>query len=265
MNREFIKKHWYAYIYEQMENQTNDADFLLQVLHTQLGDLPRQILEVACGGGRLTIPLARAGHDITGFDADEYMLLRCYARLQGMKNARLFATDAVKGNWGTGYDVAVMGGNFLINIESDIEYAKAQEAVIRNCASALKTGGYLLMDFDIHYDPAKFFTRLGESSYFHGTDDLGTYGRTVSYGSVYNPVTQICTGSNHTELTTNTGEFFTVPGLRHKHIPSQEQVWDWCVKAGFSIEKTYKNYTQDPIPVPIDETTSHATLLLKKI
>lgn len=80
MNKEFIGKHWYAYIYEQMENQTDDVDFLLQILRTQLGDYPRKILEVACGGGRIAIPLAQAGYDVTGFDADEYMLLRCYTK-----------------------------------------------------------------------------------------------------------------------------------------------------------------------------------------
>src|SRR5690349_8398997 len=42
------------------------------------GDLARQtggpILELACGTGRLTIPLARDGHEVVGLDASRTML-----------------------------------------------------------------------------------------------------------------------------------------------------------------------------------------------
>ena len=264
MNRDFIKKHWYAYIYEQQENQTDDTEFLLHILHTEIGIGPLELLEAACGGGRLAVPFAEAGYAVTGFDADAYMLLRCYARARGLENLRLFVADAVHGDWGEGYDVVVLGGNFLINIESDTGYAQAQETVIRNAASALKPGKFLLLDFGIHYNPKAIFNSLGEGSYFEGTDDLGTYGRTVSYGSVYDPVTRICAGVNHTELTTNGGERLIIPEVWHKHIPSQEQVWNWCAQAGLTIEKTYKNYTQEPIPEPLDESTHRATLLARK-
>ena len=77
MDRKFIAKHWYADVYEQFENQTNDVDFLLKVL-SENTNTPQNILEVACGGGRICVPLAQAGHTVTGFDKDEHMLLRCY-------------------------------------------------------------------------------------------------------------------------------------------------------------------------------------------
>ena len=38
------------------------------------------VLELACGTGRLTIPLAEAGHDVTGVDIDPAMLDRARAR-----------------------------------------------------------------------------------------------------------------------------------------------------------------------------------------
>ena len=121
MNREFIAKHWYASIYEQYENHTNDVEFLLNVLKEQADNKPQNILEVACGGGRICIPLAQAGHTVTGFDADEHMLLRCYRRMQGLKNICCYAADATMSDWGTGFDVVVMAGNILINIESEMD------------------------------------------------------------------------------------------------------------------------------------------------
>jgi len=38
------------------------------------GPEPRRILELACGTGRVAIPLARDGHDVTGIDSSESML-----------------------------------------------------------------------------------------------------------------------------------------------------------------------------------------------
>jgi hypothetical protein len=33
----------------------------------------------------------------------------------------------------------------------------------------------------------------------------------------------------------------------YKHIPALKQVYAWLAKAGFSIEKTYKNYSDEPL------------------
>src|SRR2546422_1167835 len=39
------------------------------------------VLELGCGTGRVLLPLARAGHDVTGIDASAAMLARCRAKL----------------------------------------------------------------------------------------------------------------------------------------------------------------------------------------
>jgi len=264
LNQDFIAKHWYAHIYEQQENHQYDIEFILQIIQDQIGPAPQNILEVACGGGRIAIPLARAGHNITGFDADEYMLMRCYAKAKGLKNLRIFQADAITGQWGTGYDIVLIAGNFLINIESHDNYALAQETLIANAARALKPGGYLIIDFDLHHDPAAIFNRTGRGQGFTGTDDTGTHGCIVGYGSVYNPITCISTGTNHLELTTNNGEQIIIPRPWHKHIPSQAQVYAWLTNSGLTIEKAYKNFTTEALPAPPDETTKRATLLARK-
>jgi len=100
LDKNFIAKHWYAHVYEQYENQTDDVDFLLNVL-SENAHAPQNILEVACGGGRICVPLAQAGHTVTGFDADEHMLLRCYRRMQGLGNLCCYQADATTTDWGT--------------------------------------------------------------------------------------------------------------------------------------------------------------------
>ena len=265
MNQEFIARHWYAHVYEQFENHTHDVEFFLGILREETNGVPQNILEAACGGGRISIPLARAGHNVTGFDADEHMLLRCYRRMKDIPNITCYRANAVSSDWGKNFDVVVMAGNILINIESEMDYARAQETFIRKAAEALRPGGFLLMDYDRHSEASaiKTFNRLGESSYFNGTDDLGTTGRTVGFGGVYDPVSRICTGAGHMELTLNNGQRFILPETWHKHIPSQAQVYDWLAAAGFTVEKTYKNYTHEPLAEDESEYVK-ATLWARK-
>jgi SAM-dependent methyltransferase len=41
------------------------------------------VLELGCGTGRVLIPIARAGHDVTGVDGSRAMLERCEAKVRG--------------------------------------------------------------------------------------------------------------------------------------------------------------------------------------
>ncbi|MDR1329952.1 MAG: class I SAM-dependent methyltransferase [Oscillospiraceae bacterium] len=263
MNRQFIAKHWYADVYEQFENQTYDVEFLLGVLREQCGGKPQNILETACGGGRISVPLAEAGHSVTGFDADEHMLMRCYKRMGGLPNIRCYKADAVTSDWGADFDVVVLAGNVLINIETEADYAQAQTIFIRKAAEALRQGGHLYLDFDLHTDPAPYFNSLGETTYLAGTDDMGTSGRMVSYGGVYDLVTRIFEGVKHLELMQNNGENVIVPMLWHKHIPSQAQVFGWLEEAGFELERTYRDYTDEPLAEPETEHV-RATIWARK-
>jgi len=71
-----------------------DVAFYLKVAEAHARGGP--ILELGCGTGRLTAPLARAGHHVTGVDASAQMLAACRARIdrQGLgRNVRLCHAD----------------------------------------------------------------------------------------------------------------------------------------------------------------------------
>jgi len=71
--------------------QSDELAELYDAVYADVGDIafwqhlaeenPGPLLELGCGTGRLTIPLARAGHDITGLDLAPHMLARCRAKL----------------------------------------------------------------------------------------------------------------------------------------------------------------------------------------
>jgi len=122
-----IKKHWNAYIYNQQENQTDDVEFILSIIGTE----PKNILEVCCGGGRILVPLAMAGHHVNGFDIDEEMMAFIPVKIGKLKNVHFRKADAVTDEWGQGYDVVILAGNILLNIETERDNKEAQQAFIK--------------------------------------------------------------------------------------------------------------------------------------
>jgi len=84
-----------AAIYDAIFAARDDAAFWRAVAD-EAGDGP--ILELGCGTGRVLLPLARAGHEITGLDLSGEMLERCRAKLRAeapgvRERARLVAAD----------------------------------------------------------------------------------------------------------------------------------------------------------------------------
>ena len=67
-----------AAIYDAIYEGREDTGFW-QTVAAAAGGGP--ILELGCGTGRVLLPLARAGHEITGLDLSSVMLERCRAKL----------------------------------------------------------------------------------------------------------------------------------------------------------------------------------------
>ena len=68
-----------AAVYDAVYAYSHDIGFWLATASTSV-DGP--ILELGCGTGRILLPLARAGYDITGIDLSVHMLDVCRAKAQ---------------------------------------------------------------------------------------------------------------------------------------------------------------------------------------
>lgn len=71
--------HLYDLSYSESEDPGNDIPFYLECASRTTG----AILELACGTGRLALPLAAAGHRVWGVDLSEPMLVVCREKLSG--------------------------------------------------------------------------------------------------------------------------------------------------------------------------------------
>lgn len=257
MNENNIIKSWFADLYDQFETQTDDVEFLLSII----GEKPMNILEACCGSGRILVPLAKAGHKVTGFDMDEFMLSKISDKAKGLSNLRFYKSDAVSSDWGSNFDIIVLAGNILINIVSNMEYKEAQKLFIRKAADSLKIGGHIYLDFNLLFKPEQFFGQKRERVYFEGTDRNGVYGKYIGLGGTFDTATQICCGQNRTELTTRDGEKIVVERKSIKHIPTLDDVYVWLDEAGFAVEREYGDYNGNPI----SENTHRAIIYARKI
>lgn len=250
-NEKPIISKWVADLYDQKVTETKDVEFLLSVI----GQTPKRILEVCCGSGRILVPLAKAGHTVTGFDTDEFMLAKIPAKAEGLNNIQWHATDAVRDDWGTGFDVVVLFGNILYNIVSDMDYAKSQEMFIQKAASALTPGGYVC----IEYSPGG--SCLANPNYvpdvsgdkndwvvWEGTDSDGNHGKMILLaGGDYDKDTRLSRFTRRFELTFRNGEKVLQDIHCVKHFASLEQVYGWLTGAGFRVEQEYEDYNRNLI------------------
>jgi SAM-dependent methyltransferase len=251
-----IYRRWYAEIYEINETGTEDVKLLLELL----GSKPQKVLEIACGGGRVLVPIARAGHEATGFDMDEYRLKYIQEKAKGTENLQYCYKDAMNSEWGSGYDVIVLAGNLLLNIVADIPYINAQEFFIQKAASSLEIGGYIFLDFGMFAHPEKIFSKDSGRTIFEGTDSSGVYGKQVVIGEGYDEKVQMAYGRRCTDLTLPDGQYETIHEKWEKHIPTLDQVHIWLNKSGFIVLSEFGDYNRKPI----NDNTRRAIIWAKK-
>lgn len=124
--------------YDDENNFSDDADMFLKMA----GKLRGEVLELACGTGRILIPFAQAGYTITGLDFSEKMLDRGREKIVRLpknvqKRISLVHADMTDFQLSKKFAFIFIGFNSLLTV---IDFRK-QEKVIRLITEHLKPGG----------------------------------------------------------------------------------------------------------------------------
>lgn len=103
------------------------------------------LLELGCGTGRVLLPLAAAGHTITGIDISPALLAHAAQKLdqQGCRSAQLVEADLRT------FDLPHHDFAFAFCVSNTLMHlttADDQLAALRNAARHLRPGGRLLLD-----------------------------------------------------------------------------------------------------------------------
>lgn len=255
-NEEKIISKWAADMYDQNETYTNDAEFALSLI----GKEPKKILEIACGSGRLLIPIAKAGHSVTGLDFDKYMLDKITAKAADMKNITWRKSDVLSDDWGNGFDVVMLAANFLFNIVSDLEYEKAQAMLIQKSADALAAGGHIYIDYGYSLHPESWFNNPNENIIWDGVDSDGNSGKMSLLNSTFDVESGMNYFTRRFELTLSDGGTITQDIPSKKHFATVAQIHAWLKCAGFELEEEFGDYDRNPI----GEKTDRAIIWARK-
>lgn len=128
-----------------LADDPGDLDLYLALAH-RAGD---PILELASGSGRLAVPLAEAGHEVTGVDVDPAMLdrARSAARAAGPETAsrlRWVEADLVglRLEEAGAFGLAFVGLNSMLVLGT----RAAQREAFRTMAAHLRPGGLAVVD-----------------------------------------------------------------------------------------------------------------------
>lgn len=171
-----------------LSEDPGDLDLLIALAARAGG----RVLELASGSGRLTVPLARAGHDVTGVDLDRAMLAR--ARLAAdsagatvASRVRLVRDDArtVRLDDAGGYALAVIPLNSIFLMGS----RKDQAAAVATLAAHLAPGGLAMVDAWL--PDAEDLARYDGRVVLEWTREDPATGRTVTKtgSAIYEPAT----------------------------------------------------------------------------
>lgn len=127
-----------------------DLSFYLELAEAQGG----RVLEVACGTGRVLVPLAAAGHEIVGVDASPAMLALAGEKLEAAGAAAANRVRLVEGDMrdfhlGEEFDLAIVAVKSIAYLTS----REDQQRTIAAIAAHLRPGGLLAIDL-MHPSPA---------------------------------------------------------------------------------------------------------------
>ncbi len=121
-----------------------DLDFYLDFARRHGGP----ILELGCGTGRILLPLAEAGHTVTGLDLSPHMLRRCRAKLQSRSRETQERVELVEGNM-TAFDLGKTFRLVFIPFRpfQHLRGVADQMSCLRLAHRHLEPGGKLVLDF----------------------------------------------------------------------------------------------------------------------
>ena len=237
-----------AAIYDAIYADRDDAGFW-QAMAAAAGGGP--ILELGCGTGRVLLPLARAGYEITGLDLSAQVLERCGAKLQSEPpevgdRVRLLRADMTSFDLGRRFAAIICpfaGFQQLRTVEQQL-------ACLERCRSHLLPHGRLVLDLP-NPDPAPAEYARDEPEEGEATAQLvdWTDGRRIRWWMtvIYYDRSQQC---NECEVTYEISEadgasrrLTETIALRYTFRFELEHL---LVRAGFRVVALYGDYDRSP-------------------
>lgn len=200
-----------------------------------LGPQPKRLLELACGTGRITDRLLKAGHWVTAVDQSEAMLQEAQKELgnHGAK-LKLIAADMLDFTTTEKFDAIISvcdGFNYLSKLED-------LEAMLLKCTALCKPGGLILFDLSTDW---KFQNQLKDTVIAENHEDMA-----FIWENHYDEASRLL----EFDLTffISQGNLFRRETEHHvQRAHSPEEIKSLCTKLNLQLEGIYDDYSGKPI------------------
>ena len=221
----------FAYLYDALMESTPYRDwaaYIDRVLKQHLQKANAIVLDIACGTGNITLPLAQMGYDMIGVDMSIDMLTQAQAKVTSEKILFLAQDMRKLDLYGT-VDAAISTCDGLNYILDEIELA----AVFKRVKMFMNPGGVFIFDMNTEY---KFKEVLGNKG-FTAKKDTAAYDWNNSYDTK--------TGVNEYQVTFEPAGGEPFCELHHQRAYPAEMICDFLKKAGFETIRMYDGYSDD--------------------
>lgn len=242
-----------------LDGERDDVELYLALA----GRRPHSILELACGTGRIAIPLAQASHDVVGVDNDRHMLERARhawaaTATKGHGTVELVEADLTEINLDRRFDLIILGLNALLMLTG----REAQLAALRVGAEHLAPDGRLVIDVWLP-TPADLAAYDGSIDLAWQRDDPDT-GATVAklWSAEYDPTTET------TQITTLFDTWPAGGGALHRvgrrdelHLIGVSELLMLVGQAGMAVTTSAGDYAMEPLGPGSERVVLICTLL----
>lgn len=232
-----------ADVYDELFVDVSDVPATIAFLDSLVAARPAQILELAVGTGRLAIPLAALGHDVTGIDVSAAMLDRLRG-IDGGQQVGVVHGDMVDDLPPGPFELVFVAFNSLFMLTEPTR----QQACFQAVSSVLSAGGAFVVEAFVPWDPPRGGSHVDVRSM--------SVDRVVLDATFTDPVTQIVSG-HYIELIDGQPVRLRPHALRWSR-PSELD--EWAAAAGLRLVERHADVNRSPFT---DDSPFHVSVYHK--
>lgn len=225
----------FAFVYDELMNEVDYESWINYIEEIIKNENVRvkNILELGCGTGNITIPLAKKGYDIAGIDISEEMLIvaREKSQKEGIELV-LLNQDIVDLDFDL-YDLdcvlcACDGFNYILN-DDDIK------SVFNKVYTLLKEKGIFIFDISSYY---KLSSILGDNVYGENREDIA-----YLWQNYFDDEDNIVQMDLAFFIKENDDKFSRFEETHYQRAYKNDEILNMLNSCGFKNIKLYKDFT----------------------
>ena len=196
------------------------------------------VLDLCCGTGIVTVPLAETGLEVVGVDLSPAMLTQAKTKVKGQQNLTFYLQDALEFTTSQRFGLVLMTGNafqcFLTDRDLTRLFAKAY--------ALLCPGGVFIFDTRL---PEGYDLTLGDFTLWNEYNDAaGNHVRWFVKQAAYDAEH----GVLHYEMKEVYGDGTVKPSSETLKFTPLGTLFTLAQNAGFEIAGSYQNWNLEPLP-----------------